>query len=217
MRNTTMARGLSRFAAGMGIALFILASASCLDVVQTIETQGNTTTTQLKITFSKALIEGGAAMSGEEPDYSDLPDFTGEDGLVQTVIPGGKVEVVQVNNDSDIGVLVNASYTAGNLTSLSAEDRAFFPLVEAKRIEILLPPNDDAGEMDEMAAMFFGSSKYRMLIQKSAGRHSISRILIDGEPADLPVLEMEDVLLIELPLLTWLAARDVLPVEIFFD
>jgi hypothetical protein len=196
--------------------LSMLLLTSCLDVVQTIETNGNQVLTQLRISFSKALIEGGASMSGEEPDYSDLPDFTGDEGMVATTIPGGDVQVEEVNNESDYGVMVTASYTSRNLSSLSAEDRAFFPLVDGNRIEILLPPNEDSEEMDEMTAMFFGGSKYRILIQKNTQRRQISEILVGGEPGLASVMEMDGVFLVEIPLFLWLSSTEVLPIEIFF-
>jgi hypothetical protein len=93
---------------------------------------------------------------------------------------------------------------------------AFFPLVDEKRIEIVLPPNDDSGEMDEMTAIFFGGSKYRMLIQKNADRQEILQVLVGGEPDLATVIEMEDVFLVEIPLTLWLGSSEYLPVEIFF-
>lgn len=198
------------------LAMAILMFSSCIDILETIETSGNQVDMMLRISFSKSLIEGAASMSGEEPDYSDLPDFTGEDGMINDSVPGVDLKASKLDNDVDYGVTVNAHYNSNAVAGLDEKDRTFLPYVDGKRIEILLPPSSEEGEMDEMTAMFFGSAKFRILIKQSTQRREVDQVLVGGEPGTVSVTSIGDVVMVEVPLTTWLMSTDYLPVEIIF-
>lgn len=198
----------------VAIATGSLILTSCLDVLQTIETTGNSIETTIRFTFSKSLIEGAAAMSGEEPDYSDLPDFSGDDGFVNIDVPGVRVESREINTESDIGTEVSFTYPQELVRSLRGEDAYFLPVVDRDRVQIMLPPNDDAGEMDEMTAMFFGSARYRILINRD-GR-AARDVLVDGRPGRAVLRQAGAVSYVEIPLSLWFQATKPLLIEILY-
>jgi len=186
----------------------------CLDVLQTIETDGGSVETTIRFTFSKSLIEGAASMSGEEPDYSDLPDFTGDDGFVDLDLPGVRAESRDINTENDIGTEVSFRYPQAAALSIDRDDSFFLPIVKRDRIEITLPPNDDAGEMDEMTAMFFGSARYRILVDRD-GR-AAREVLVDGSPGRAELRQVGDVSYVEIPLSIWFQATEPLLIEITY-
>lgn len=186
----------------------------CLDVLQTIETEGGSVETAIRFTFSKSLIEGAASMSGEEPDYSDLPDFTGDDGFVDLEIPGVRAEAREINTESDIGTEVSFRYPQAAALSIRGEDSFFLPVIRRDRIEITLPPNDDAAEMDEMTAMFFGSARYRILVDRDG---LVAReVLVGGKPGRVELRQVGDVSYVEIPLSIWFQATEPLLIEIMY-
>lgn len=198
------------------ILIVVVLVSSCLNVVQTVEGDEAATRTRIRMTFSKALIEGAASMSGEQADYEDLPDFTGDEGLVNINIQGVTVETAGIDSEYDYGVEISAEYDSRDLAQADPMDRVFFPRIQGKTLTILLPPNEDSQEMDEMTMMFFGSAKYQLLISREAGRENVEEVLVGGEAGVANIIPMEDVLIVEMPLMLWMTSTEMLPVEIRF-
>lgn len=211
MRTPRWLRNLSLGLSVVGLSLLLT---GCLDVLQTVERRGDTVETSIRITFSKSLIEGGAAMSGEEPDYSDLPEFTGEDGIVDITIPGVRVETTSINSETDIGAQVVASYPARIVSTAPEEERYFLPVYAGNTLDIVLPPNEDAAEMDQMTSMFFGGSRYRLLVDE-AGR-AVRSVLVNGADNIATVTRVGGVSYIEIPLDIWMLSSEPMRVKVQF-
>ncbi|AHC16388.1 hypothetical protein [Salinispira pacifica] len=199
------------------VVLTVFLLSSCLNVVQTVEGDETATRTRIRMTFSKALVEGAASMTGEQPDYGDLPDFTGEEGLVNTDIPGARVKTSPIDSEYDYGVEIDAEYDSRDLAEADPMNRVFFPVIRDKSMTILLPPNEESQEMDEMTMMFFGSAKYQLFISREAGREAVDEVLVGGEKGVAAIIPMDDVLIVEMPLMLWMTSTEMLPVEITFQ
>jgi hypothetical protein len=191
----------------------VLLLTGCLEVLQTVETRGDTVNSTIRVTFSKRMIDGGAAMSGEQPDYSDLPEISGEDGMVNIDLPGVRVETTTINSSSDIGEAISVAYPASAVASAAEADRFFLPVVSSNRIEITLPPNEDAGEIDDMTAIFFGGSRYRLLVDRE-GR-PVRQVLVNGQRDTATITQVGTVAYVEFPLDVWMSSTA--PVRIVLE
>lgn len=186
----------------------------CLDVLQTVEIRGDNVDSTIRVTFSKRMIDGGAAMSGEQPDYSDLPQISGEEGMVNIDLPGVRVETRSINSSSDIGEAISVSYRASAVGSVAESERYFLPVVNRDRIEIVLSPNEDAGEVDDMTAIFFGAARYRLLVDRD-GR-PVRQALIDGQPDAATVTTVGTVSYVEFPLDIWMSSTAPVRISLVF-
>ncbi len=193
-----------------GITALVLSS--CLDVVQTIELGGQSMDTTIRLTISKGTFEAVAAAGGEEPDFSDVPDFAGEDSPVDFDVPGITVTTRAINSPTEIGVEWSASYPPRALDGAEIDGRYFLPGRSADGIELYLPPSEEPPE-DQLTAAFLGGAKYRLLL---TGGRPISEVSVDGNTELDTTTLIGNVTYIELPLTVWLTATEPVRIQILF-
>lgn len=193
-----------------GLAVLLLSS--CLDVVQTIDLGGQRLDTSIRLTIAKGTFEAAAAVGGEEPDFSDIPDFAGEDAPVEFAVPGITVNTRSINSATDIGVEWSASYPPRALDDAPLEGRFFLPGRSADGIELFLPPGEEQPE-DQLTVAFLGGAKYRILL---TGGRPVRDVSVDGDTELDTITRLGNVTYIELPLTIWLSATEPVRIEILF-
>ncbi|MGP1594084.1 MAG: hypothetical protein ACTTH8_02415 [Treponema sp.] len=201
---------------------YTVALSSCIEIVQHItEKQDGTIQNTVRITVSKALIAMAAGMNGvtEPISYDALFDqfnFTENNILDNDLIP---TSISKVNDPNDIGYLVtmNINYRNKDVqNALAADTPDFIPIYRKNMLRIPITELQESSSelQNEMTELFFSSSKYRLLINKSV-MPAISKVLVTTESASSEVqfTDLYNEYLIEIPIIVLI--NDEVNVEIY--
>jgi len=190
-----------------------LLGSGCLSVFQEISAKpGGKVVTQVRFTISKAMLDSLSEMTGDTGETDEI--FDTENGPVNPEsIPGlGNVVINELDNGVDIG-----THFTGTLEKVppgtSPADAPFIPFEEGNTITIGLPPLDEEGDMssgsdsDEMAGMFFATTRYQLLADKKIyPAMSSAKVMVSGKEYPASVTETEHSWLVEFPISYWMQA-----------
>ncbi len=208
--NTKNTRIIRRIALGLAVIITLLGS-GCLSVFQEISVKsGGKIETQVRFSISKAMMTSLGEMTGDQEDTDEM--FDPENGPINPdSIPGlENVVVNELDNGVDVGI--HFSGTLGKIPAgISPADAPFVPFEEGNTITIGLPPLDEAGEMssgsdsDEMAALFFASTRYQLLMDKNLyPAISSAKVMAGSDEYPASVTEVEHGWLVEFPISYWM-------------
>lgn len=194
------------------LIVITLTGSGCLGVLQEISVNPNgKIETQVRFSMSKSMLTALDGMGGEPTETDEIFDL--DDGPINPEeIPGlTNVVVEQLDNDVDVGIRFS-----GTLSKLPAgvgpEDAPFIPFDEGNTIIIGLPPMNEEEEAsdpqaDEMAAMFFASTKYQLILDKALYPEVYSaKVMVGDVKFPASVTELAGSWLVEFPFLTWMQA-----------
>ncbi|MCK5735159.1 MAG: hypothetical protein KAH21_01725, partial [Spirochaetaceae bacterium] len=209
---TKTTRIIRRIVIVIAIGITLLGS-GCLSVFQEISAQpGGKIQTQVRFSISKALLTSLGEMTGDTEDTDEM--FDTEEGPVNPEnIPGlSNVIVNDLDNGVDVGI--HFSGILGKVPSgISPSEAPFIPFEEGNTVTIGLPPLDEEGDMssgsdsDEMAALFFASTRYQLLMDKKLYPNvSSAKVMIGSTEYPASVSEMEYSWLVEFPISYWIQA-----------
>ncbi|MGP1577340.1 MAG: hypothetical protein ACTTH7_07655 [Treponema sp.] len=193
-----------------GIMCYSAVLSSCIEIVQHItEKPDGTVQNTVRITVSKTLLAMAATMNGKQDplNYNELFDqfnpaenYLHSNKLIQSTIN-------KVNDPNDIGYLItmNINYRDEDVQNALVEDTFdFIPLYGKKMIIIPITQLEDSDSEvnNEMAELFFSSSKYRLLINKSV-MPTISKVLVNTvtESSEVHFIDLYNEYLIEIPII----------------
>ncbi len=210
--NTRNTRLIRQIALGLALVITLLGS-GCLSVFQEISAKaGGKVVTQVRFSISKAMLTSMGEMTGDTEDPDEI--FNTEDGPINPEsIPGlENVVIDELDNGVDVGI--HFSGTLGKIPSgINPVDAPFVPFEEGNTITIGLPPLDEEGEMssgsdsDEMAALFFASTRYQLLMDKNLYPSiSSAKVMVGSNEYPASVTEVEHGWLVEFPISYWMQA-----------
>ncbi len=212
--NTKLQRQIRRIMIGLAIGI-TLVSSGCLGALQriTLNDQGRYAI-DVRLSMSKAMITAMDSMGGETTDPDELFDL--EDGPVNPeAIPGlTNVVVNQLDNDIDVGI--QFSGVLGSVPDgIDPIDAPFIPFDVGNTVVIGLPPLEEGKDepsdpqADQMAAMFFASTKYQLVLDKYLyDKVSSAKVMVGDTEHPASVSELPGSWLVEFPIVTWMQATE---------
>ena len=195
------------------LAVFFLSG--CLGVLHQIRlSDDGRYAVDVKLSMSQQML---AAMDELGGDPADTDDVFGRDDLAvdPETIPGlTRVTFEEISDDVDVGI--RFSGVLGRVPDgIGPEDAPFIPFDTDDGLIIGLPSlseGENSGsdpQMDQMAAMFFASTKYQLILDRNL-YYDVSAVEVrvgdTVHPAALT--ELPGSWLIEFPFSTWMAAPD---------
>jgi hypothetical protein len=212
--NTKQRQLLRGMTIGSAIAIALLGS-GCLGVLQTISLNDDGRyAVDVKFTMSKSMLTAMDSMGGEPADTDEIFDL--EDGPIDTENMKGLTSVVVEQLDNEIDVGIRISGILDDNYDIGPEDAPFVPFYgEGDSIVIGLPSLDEGNgepsdpQSDAMAAMFFASTKYQLVLDKYIYADVSSAREMVGETAHpASVTELPGSWLVEFPFATWMQASE---------
>ncbi len=197
------------------IVIIALTGSGCLGVFQEISINPDgKIETQVRFSISKAMMTALDGMGGEPTETDEI--FNLDEGPVNPEeIPGlTNVVVEKLDNDVDVGIRFS-----GTLSKLPAgigpEDAPFIPFDEGNTIIIGLPSMEEEEDApsdpqaDEMAALFFASTRYQLVLDKALYPEVYSaRVMVGDVKFPASVTELAGSWLVEFPFVTWMQATN---------
>jgi hypothetical protein len=193
------------------ISAFCFVLSGCMDVFQhfTVDAAG-TYHNAVKITVSKSIFELAQAF-GETEETADY-DSLFEGSLDEGEYAEFGAAVTKINDASDVGLLIEMTLDykdRATVDRLKNGDIDFIPQYDQKNLVIHIGQSNAAldGE-NEMVGAFLGAAKYRLVVSKKCIIINRAALKVNGKEIFVSFLDLQDEYLIEVPLMTFLNASD---------
>lgn len=197
----------------VAMVVFALTLTSCLDIVHSVSEDEGGYSSRFRITVSKSIFQLAESFGGEESTVPDA-EMNQELGLdadqIREELPAGlQSQVREINTKYDVGIDV----TVASANAEADVEQQWLPMRTDEELSIPLFPSQEevseGTESSQEADVFLAGRKYRIILSKgilpenpvfslqAAGRESRETV---------EVIELQEVYLIELPLVAWLEA-----------
>ena len=198
----------------------VILLSGCLDIIQYVSGSGSEIEVYFRLTLQKSVFELGSAFGDAPQDLAKMfeSEFNlNEEEVMSELPPGVEAEFEPISTDYEVGFELRYSAPRALLDSLPDTEAVFVPRVSAWGMIIPLGEGNGAGDSDEFADAFLGSSKYRLMISKRlVSRVSQARVLAGPDSFPVSVTDLPDVWLLEFPMSLWFGSEYSPILEILF-